>query len=74
MLYTRFIIFSIKLVFVLNGGKSLLFNNIVFQIKLLIETKPIVCLPWEILHYKISREKLEPEPRFESRFWFKFFS
>ena len=29
---------------------------------LLIETKPIVCLPWEILHYKISREKLEPEP------------
>ena len=29
-------------------------------IKLLIETKPIVCLPWEILHYKISREKLEP--------------
>ena len=32
------------------------------QIKLLIETKPIVCLPWEILHYKISREKLEPEP------------
>ena len=43
----------------------------------LIETKPIVSLPWEILHYKISREKLEPEPggpRFESRFWFKFFS
>ena len=37
----------------------------VFQIKLLIETKPIVCLPWEILHYKISREKLEPEPGFE---------
>ena len=26
------------------------------KIKLLIETKPIVCLPWEILHYKISRE------------------
>ena len=37
------------------------------QIKLLIETKPIVCLPWEILHYKISREKLEPEPGFEPR-------
>ena len=34
-------------------------------IKLLIETKPIVCLPWEILHYKIVREKLEPEPGFE---------
>ena len=33
----------------------------------LIETKPIVCLPWEILHYKISREKLEPEPGFEPR-------
>jgi hypothetical protein len=32
------------------------------QIKLLIETKPIVCLPSEILHYKVSREKLEPEP------------
>ena len=31
------------------------------NIKLLIETKPIVCLPWEILHYKISREKLEPD-------------
>ena len=38
-----------------------------YQIKLLIETKPIVCLPWEILHYKISREKLEPEPGFEPR-------
>ena len=37
------------------------------QIKLLIETKPIVCLPWEILHYKVSREKLEPEPGFEPR-------
>ena len=37
------------------------------QIKLLIETKPIVCLPWEILHYKISREKLKPEPGFETR-------
>ena len=37
------------------------------QIKLLIETKPIVSLPWEILHYKISREKLEPEPGFEPR-------
>ena len=36
-------------------------------IKLLIETKPIVCLPWEILHYKISREKLEQEPGFETR-------
>ena len=33
--------------------------------KLLIETKPIACLPWEILHYKISREKLQPEPGFE---------
>jgi len=22
----------------------------IYQIKLLIETKPIVCLPWEILH------------------------
>ena len=32
---------------------------------LLIDIKPIVCLPWEILHYKISREKLEPEPGFE---------
>ena len=37
------------------------------QIKLLTETKPIVSLPWEILHYKISREKLEPEPGFEPR-------
>ena len=36
-------------------------------IKLLIETKPIVCLPWEILHCKISREKPEPEPGFEPR-------
>ena len=35
--------------------------------QLLIETKPIVCLPWENLHYKISREKLEPEPGFEPR-------
>ena len=34
------------------------------QIKLLIETKPIVYLPWEILHYKISSEKLEPEAGF----------
>ena len=41
--------------------------NCIFQIKLLIETKPIVCLPWEILHYEISREKLEPEPGFEPR-------
>ena len=30
---------------------------IIVQIKLLIETKPIVCLPWEILHYKISPGK-----------------
>ena len=35
--------------------------------QLLIETKPIVCLPWENLHYKISREKLEPEPGFDPR-------
>ena len=41
--------------------------QILFLIKLLIESKPIVCLPWEILHYKISREKLEPEPGFEPR-------
>ena len=44
-----------------------IFPHGVFQIKLLIETKPIVCLPWEILHYKISREILEPEPGFEPR-------
>ena len=37
------------------------------DVKLLIETKPIVCLPLEILHYKISREKLEPEPGFKPR-------
>ena len=54
------------------------------QIKLLIENKLIICA-LENLHYKISREKFEPEPgfvhyktsggpRFESRFWFKFFS
>ena len=30
---------------------------------LLIETKPIVCLPWEILHYKISREIRRSEVR-----------
>ena len=24
-------------------------------------------MPWEILHYKISREKFEPEPGFEPR-------
>ena len=42
-------------------------TDIIIQIKVLIETKPIVCLPREILHYKISREKLEPEPGFEPR-------
>ena len=24
-------------------------------------------MPWEILHYKISREKFEPQPGFEPR-------
>ena len=43
------------------------FRVIGIKIKLLTETKPIVCLPWEILHYKISKEKLEPEPGFEPR-------
>ena len=28
-------------------------SDVILLIKLLIETKPIVCLPWEILHYKI---------------------
>ena len=31
-------------------------------IKLLNETKPIVCLPWEILNYKIFRAR-NPEVR-----------
>ena len=34
------------------------------QIKLLIENKLIICT-WGNLHYKISREKFEPEPGFE---------
>ena len=42
-------------------------NKNVIQIKFLIETKTIVSLPWENLHYKISREKLEPEPGFDPR-------
>ena len=48
----------------LRVNEILIYINDV-QIKLLIET--IVCLPWEILHYKISREKLEPEPGFKPR-------
>ena len=36
------------------------------QIKLLIENKLIICA-LRILHYKISREKFEPEPEFEPR-------
>ena len=35
------------------------------QIKLLIENKLIICLG--NLHYKVSREKFEPEPGFEPR-------
>ena len=35
-------------------------------IKLLIETKPVICALGN-LHYKISREKFEPEPGFEPR-------
>ena len=36
------------------------------QIKLLIENKLIICALGN-LHYKISREKFEPEPGFEPR-------
>ena len=52
------------ILFKYKGWKSFSYLT---QIKLLIETKPIVCLPWEILHYKISREKLAPELGFEPR-------
>ena len=38
----------------------------VLQIKLLIENKLIICALGN-LHYKISREKFEPEPGFEPR-------
>ena len=48
-------------------SSRLLSKILKIKMPLLIETKPIVCLPWEILHYKISREKLEPEPGFEPR-------
>ena len=37
-----------------------------FQFKLLIENKLII-VALGILHYKISREKFEPEPGFEPR-------
>ena len=37
---------------------------ILIQIKLLIENKLIICA-LENLHYKILREKFEPEPGFE---------
>ena len=48
-------------------------DNYVIQIKLLTETKPIVCLPWEI-HYKVSRENPEAggsNPGSGSRFSFE---
>ena len=40
--------------------------QVLFQIKFLIENKLIICA-LENLHYKISREKFEPEPEFEPR-------
>ena len=39
-------------------------NEIWLQIKLLIENKLIICALGN-LHYKISREKFEPEPGLE---------
>ena len=45
---------------------SLFLHEYDIQIKLLIETKPVICALGN-LHYKISREKFEPEPGFEPR-------
>ena len=53
-----------------NGSRKLSVHNTMYQftaregrIKLLIENKLIICALAN-LHYKISREKFEPEPGF----------
>ena len=43
---------------------SFYIDRIIIQIKLLIENKLIICALGN-LHYRISREKFEPEPGFE---------